>query len=377
MPKNIFSSLSREGKIFKDERYLYPEFVPERLPFRDAEIDSIAYAFQPVTKGGKPQNLFLTGMPGTGKTVCAKFVLRQLEEYSDRAKLHYINCFEFGTRASALASIANFLGSPIPRRGLATDEIYSKILDQFKAVQFVPIIILDEFDQMTKGDDGQKLLYDLLRVTEFQKNRFGLIIISNDKTLVANLDNRIRSSLSETTIEFQQYSPQQLKEILKERSEYAFAANALGKDVVNVAAAHASKLSGDARVAIESLLKAGRFAEQQHSQTVELPHLYKAFESIDNSTAMKTLKNLSSDEKSLLKIISEKGPLNSGELYKEFNSQAKSPLGERRIRELISGLEDAKLVHSELIDLGNKGKTKKLSLACGKEALLEVLKGNP
>ena len=183
--------------------------------------------------------------------------------------------------------------------------------------------------------------------------------------------------MSETTIEFQQYSPQQLKEILKERTEYAFAANALGKDVVNVAAAHASKLSGDARIAIESLLKAGRFAEQEHSSAVELSHLYKAFESIDNSTAIKSLKNLSSDEKSLLKIISEKGPLNSGDLYKEFNAKTKSPLGERRIRELISGLEESKLIHSELIDLGNKGKTKKLSLACSKGALVETLKGNP
>ncbi|MBI2470116.1 MAG: cell division control protein Cdc6, partial [Planctomycetes bacterium] len=45
-----------------------------------------------------------------------------------------------------------------------------------------------------------------------------------------------------------------------ERCEKAFSSNAVEEDAVNVAAAHSDKIGGDARVAIDILLKAGRLA---------------------------------------------------------------------------------------------------------------------
>src|SRR3989344_8670777 len=110
MPKNIFASMPAEKSVFLDERYLYPEFVPERLPHREREIDSLVYCFNPVLNGKKPLNVFLAGSTGVGKTVCAKFVLKELEGSFDRAKTLYLNCFEFNSRASVLGAIANFVG---------------------------------------------------------------------------------------------------------------------------------------------------------------------------------------------------------------------------------------------------------------------------
>ena len=74
------------NSIFKDERFLYPEFVPERLPFRDKELSDLMFCFKPASLGRKPTNIFIYGKPGTGKTVTLKFVLNELEEYSDRVK---------------------------------------------------------------------------------------------------------------------------------------------------------------------------------------------------------------------------------------------------------------------------------------------------
>ena len=143
MPKNIFEKSAAENAVFRDEKFLYPEFVPERLLRREREIESIVFAFTPVLKGKKPQNVFLAGPTGCGKTAVSKFVLKELEEYTDRAKAIYINCFEFNSRHSVLSKIANFVGSPTPRRGVATDEIYSQFLSALKKSGFVPIIILD------------------------------------------------------------------------------------------------------------------------------------------------------------------------------------------------------------------------------------------
>ncbi len=373
MKRNIFDKAEGEDRIFKDERYLYPEFVPERLSHRDSEINSLVYAFNPVAKGGKPHNVFVTGTTGTGKTVSVKYVLNELEEYSDRAKKLYLNCFEYNSRHAILAAIANFLGAPLPRRGLATDEIYSKMLEAMKKVDFFPIIILDEIDQIMNATESSNLLYDLLRVIEYQRNRFGLAIISNDPAFTAKLDSRVKSSLAEETVVFNPYTPIQIKDILKERANYAFQRSALSEEVIPVAAAHAAKRGGDARVAIEALWKAGREAERENAEKVELKHLKKAFELVDSVSALKHVKELDNNEKAVLKIIAEFSPIASGEMYEKYCASEKEPLSQRRVSEFITNLEKRNLVSAALISMGNKGKTRQISLTTSKEAVLKEL----
>jgi len=373
MPRNLFDQASSaEHPLFRQEKYLYPEFVPERLPHRDAEIDSLVYALNPLAKGGKPHNVFVCGGTGGGKSACIKFVLNQLEEHTDRAKHLYLNCFEFNSRHAILTEIANFLGEPMPRRGVATDELYTKLLHALKQATFTPIIVLDEVDQLLHEDEGQKLLYDLLRVIEYQKNRFALLIISNDRTLTARLDPRVKSSLAEETIEFNQYTPTQLKAILRERAEYAFAPGVLDEDVINVAAAHAAKLGGDARIAIECLWKAGREAERVNASKVTLDHLQKAFAAVAEQN-LKAVKFLNEHERTLLKLVAEKGTLHSGDLYQAYAKAVKEPVTERRLRDFLANLELHRLVHLTLVDLGNRGKTKEISLAVQKDSLLKAL----
>ena len=108
MPGNVFAKKIKAYEIFKDERFLYPEFVPERMPFREPEVDGLVFSLQPVLQGKKPQNVFVCGKTGTGKTATVKFVLNELQQYSDRAKGLYINCFQLNTRHSILTQISNF-----------------------------------------------------------------------------------------------------------------------------------------------------------------------------------------------------------------------------------------------------------------------------
>ncbi|HZX34110.1 MAG TPA: AAA family ATPase [archaeon] len=371
--KNIFSRASAEKSVFLDERLLYPEFVPERLPHREKHIEALAYCFEPLLKGRKPFNLFIAGPTGVGKTVCAKYVLRQLEEYSDRAKSIYLNCFEFNSRSSVLSSIANFVGAALPRRGLAVDEIFSKLLESLKKCGFTPIVVLDEVDQLLLSENSQKILYDLLRVVEYEKQRIGIAMISNEAALTARLDPRVRSSMAEQTILFEPYTPQQLKGILAERAELAFVKGALEKDVLNVAAAHAAKLGGDARIALESLLKAGRLAEKENSGTVSLKHLEQAFSSVDSASLLKGFKHLGKDEKALLKIIAENPSIHAGKIYEFYRSSDSGELKERRLRDVLIKLEKQNFISFEYVSLGNKGKTKIFSSRIPKEFLIKEL----
>ncbi len=373
MPKNVFSKFAKENLIFKDERFLYPEFVPEKLPHRDAEIDEIAFALQPVLNGGKPQNIFVLGASGTGKTVTVKKVLQQLEEFSDRAKSLYLNCFEYNTRYSILAKITNFLGYPVPRRGIATDEVYQQMLNSMKRIDFTPIIVLDEMDQLLKGEEAPKILYDLLRVSDYQKSRFGLVLISNEPGILLRLDSRVKSSLNEQRVEFNSYLPQQLKDILSERCKYAFFSGVLENEVVNVAAAFSAKNNGDARIAIESLLKAGRLAVKENSPKVLVKHLRQAFSSVESRTIQKAFPTLDKNEKIILGILCEK-PMFSGKLFEAYKKKAKKPLTERSFRSKLAYLESLSLIKSKPIEKGIHGKTRELSLAQPKNLVEEALK---
>ncbi len=359
--------------MFRDERYLYPEFIPEMLPHREKEIDSLVYCFQPVLSGKKPMNVFLTGPTGVGKTVCAKFVLRQLEESHGRAKSLYLNCFEYSSRPSVLTAIANFVGAGIPRRGLATDEIYSKLLESMRKCGFSPMVILDEVDQLLVDEQNSKLLYDLLRVVEYEKQRIGIIMISNESALTIKLEPRIRSSLAEQSITFEPYSPEQLKKILRERAEPAFEPGALESDVINVAAGHAAKLGGDCRIAIESLLKAGRIAERENKGKVTVENLKEAFGDVDAASLLKGVPHLSKDELALLKIIAENQPVNSGKIYGMYSSGENNELKERRLRDVLIALEKKNFVSVKNMSMGNKGKTKEFSSLVPKQFLLNAI----
>ncbi|MBU2476740.1 AAA family ATPase [Candidatus Micrarchaeota archaeon] len=373
MPENIFSRKKKIHEIFRDERVLYPEFLPESLPHREKEIEALSFCFKPVLLGKKPVNAVVVGSPGTGKTVSSKFVFSQLEEFSGRAKSLYVNCFEFSSRNAVLFLLANFVGAAIPRRGLATDEIYSRMLEHLKKADFIPIIVLDEADQLISKEDGSKLLYDLLRVTETEKILLGLVLISNDFDLTSSLDSRVKSSLSPESIVFEKYYPAELKDILNERAEFAFMDNVLEKDVINVAAAHSAKLGGDARIGIESLLKAGRIAEKENSDKVSLVYLRQAFSSMDSALLSKALPFLSEQEKIILELISSFNGVFSGKLYEKY-SKTKEHLELRSFRSTISKLESMNLISAPLIEVKPKGKSKFISLKIPKEALQKFLK---
>jgi cell division control protein 6 len=349
---NIFEG-SSVNEILKDERFLYPDYVPQILPFRDSEIGEMVFALKPATNGKKPTNLFLAGPPGTGKTVSSKHVLSELSEFSDRTKTIYINCFKNNSRHSILAKLTNSLGYPVPLRGISVEEIWDRFVAVIKNKKVTPVIVFDEAEQLLKNDDTKTLLYDLSRFSEQFKLFIGLIFISNDNGFLNFLDDRTRSSLCASTINFEKYSSPQLKEILKERAEFAFYNNVLDDEVIPLAAAHASK-TGDARVAIEIFLKAARLAEKENAKKINVTHVRKSFPK-DVIIKKELDENLSKQEKMILESINEKD-LSAGEIYELF----KGDFAERTLRKAISDLESKNLILTKKIQKG-KGFTRLIS----------------
>ena len=347
---NIFGSLEGEGSVFKDERALLPDYLPDSLLHRDSEIKEMALNLRAVAKGKKPENMVLIGPTGTGKTSCTRHVLKQLSEYSRRALPIYINCWELSTRHAILNKIAFSLGEIVPRRGVATDEVTDKITEFLAKEKRIPIIALDEVDRLVASQYGEdSILYDLARASEVLGAEIGVIGITNHEEFLTKLDSRIISSLSQHRLYFKSYSPSQLKDILNERAKIAFNRDSLGEEVVPLCAAIGAKRGGDARVAIAVLWKAGKLADRKGAKKVTVEMVKEASQ---EKVEHEKLQNLEPIEKKMLELL-EKKPLTSGELYEKIKGEG---VTDRTIRNYLEKLEKLNLIETEV--KADKGRTR-------------------
>ena len=312
--ENVFREVSEENIIFKDERVLMPDYLPEIMPHRENLIKEVAHSLKGATKGGRVDNLSVIGSSGTGKTCTVKFVFRQLGEYSKKVLPVYINCWEFNTRHAILSKIASSLGGFIPRRGIASDEITESIIELASKEKKALVVALDEMDRLFAGyHKEEQVLYDLSRASEIFSVYVGVIGIMNSGELLAKMDQRIKSSLAQKQLFFNPYSPLELKDILGERAKYAFFEEVLSEEVIPLCAARAAKNNGDARLAINLLWKAGKIAERENAKKVDERHVKVAFGEAEARDL--DLEKLEKNERRIIETLLKKGEVTSGELY--------------------------------------------------------------
>ncbi|MCM8785606.1 MAG: AAA family ATPase [Candidatus Omnitrophica bacterium] len=350
--ENSFS----ESKIFKNEEFLSPEFLPEFLPHREQQIKDLANNLMPASEGRNPQNTFIFGAPGIGKTAVVKFVFREFENYSG-IKTTYINCWDYKTANSVLVKIILDLGFFVQRRGWAKDEIISRLIEVLNKINKSVIICLDEVDQLILNN-GEEVLYDLLRINQYTKNKVGIVFVSNDPHVFVNVEPRIKSSLNIEEIEFKPYSLEEMKNILQERANLTF--HSIEEGAVLLSANCAIKKGGDVRVGLECLLKAGRVAEQENSEKVKVEHVKKILPKIEKVKPNIIKEKIDNIEKIILEILKEKEKFTSGELYETYCKKIEKSVTERSFRNHVNRLIQLKLIKVKK-SKGMRGQTRIIS----------------
>jgi cell division control protein 6 len=325
----------QESKIFKREEVLFPEYLPPILPHRENEIKQLAQNLLPASEKRKPQNTFIFGPPGTGKTACIKFVFREFEDYSG-IKTVYINCWDFRTSCAVFSKIILDLGFMVQRKGWARDEILLRFVEIFRKLNSGLIVCFDEVDQLE-----QEVLYDFLRIGQYVNLPIGLVLISNSPYVFQNYEPRIKSSLDIEEIEFRPYSLSEMKDILMERAKEAFFS--FDSAIVLLAANHAVKKGGDVRVGLQALLKAGKEAEKENSEKVEVEHMKKILSSVLKVKPQILEEKISETEKIILKVLGEK-ILSIKEVYDAYCKEVEKPINEKAFRNYLRHLCEIGLI---------------------------------
>ncbi|MBD3390175.1 AAA family ATPase [Candidatus Micrarchaeota archaeon] len=344
---NIFRQLGDGGKIFKNEGAFAPEYIPEDIVKRESEIKELAFALRPISENRRPQSIVIYGAPGTGKTCTVKHVLGQLTEYTSRCFSVYLNCWNYPSRFSILSRLAEEVGIFIPRRGVAVDEVRAELVGALKHAKKVPVVVLDEADVV--ADEEQEIFYDLLRMKENDGIDVGVIAITNRGDVLSQLDDRVRSSLLQSFMEFKRYSPAELKEIVRERARIGLFPGAYTEEVVGMCSGFGAKNGGDARVALNLLWLAGRSAEKDARDEITVDDVEAVKGSVLGSLKKEKIESLDGLDKQIVEIIRGAGEdgIKSGEIY------SKVERNERTVRMRLGKLESMGLV--EAVFLGGGG----------------------
>ncbi len=338
--------------IYKNEEILSPEYLPDLLPHRETQVQLIADNIKPASVGRKPQSMFIFGKPGIGKTASTRFVFRNFEEYSGRVKTIYINTWDYNTSNAILTKIVHDLGFFIPRRGVSKNEVMEKLTEALRRTKKSLIVCLDEVDQLIQRDE--KALYDLLRMNQYVENPVGLIMISNYKDVLADLDPRIRSSLDVEEIEFKSYTLNEMKSILNERCKHAFRLGAVEEGVILLCANHAVTRGGDVRLGLECLRKAAKISEKENSSKLKVAYVRQIMKDVKQAKLRIMKDNLKEVDKNVLGLLSEKEAL-STELHDKYIKQF-GQVSQNTFRKHIKYLEDIGMIKIRESRRGTRGR---------------------
>lgn len=313
-----------EDAIVYNELPLTEALIPTRLFHREGQLRELERCLRPVLHNRIPENIFLVGSTGTGKTIVARWML---ESYFGERSV-YINCWKYRSTHDVLKEILLGLGLMIHGREKTSDLIkkLERVLKNRKI-----IVCLDEVDQLKESS----ILYVLAR------NACGLILISNHIYSLMSLDSRIRSSLALTEIRFPEYKPEEMYDILKDRVKYSFRSGTLKDELIKVAAIISK---GDARVALETLRRAGRKAEDKGLKKVTIKEIKEASREAKKLKKSYILSKLNEHQQVIYEILEKKTQMASGMLYKEYCRLVSKPVGARAYRNYMKKMVDLGLV---------------------------------
>jgi len=270
---NYTTHTTNTTTLLRNPQKLSYSYFPDPVG-RQAECNRLRTCLQPLTKNQPPQDCWLHGPVGTGKTTCARHVLNDLDQ-SAKIDTTYVNCKEHNSMQALLTEIVSGADLFTPRRGWSTDE---KLQQLRSMLETNLVVALDEFDCLDNPGD---VAYRLKTCADQHRQYLALVCLSTTPPDQVGMSNRGLSRLEYHGIEFEPYTKQELEEILTDRAQDAFCDGAVSPDALLLIADRVANQietgRGDVRRALTLLRCAGQRAEREGASTVTEAHVESCF----------------------------------------------------------------------------------------------------
>ena len=341
---SLFTNLLKEGEsLFRDTVPLDFDYIPKVLKYREAPQRQFASAIKPLLADRSGRNLFVHGAPGVGKTVACRHVLKELEEETDAVIPFYINCWKHNTPYKMLLEMCSQLGIR-----LITSQKTPELFDKLKAIvnRKKAVVVFDEIDKADVVDMLYMVLEDIYKKSIF--------LITNYRSKVQEMDERIASRLNPELVEFLPYSAQETRGILEERMHYAFVPGVWDADAFALVAEHTAK-AGDIRQGLFLMRESGTLAEEKASRRITGEHVRAAI-SKATQFSVNAYASLDDELKSILALVNAHRGLKMGELFQEYLAKG-GTISYRSFTRKIEQLEKGRFVATERVAGGREGNT--------------------
>lgn len=396
---NYFESV---GSIFADKDLLRIETVPEsddRIIGRSDQLTELAGELGSAIEGQKPNNVFIFGKPGVGKSMCAKFLGRQLVKRGKQNGVSigvaYVDCMQNSSetqvivRAGEIVNDRETTGTYFPSGGVSRSRLYDRLWRTFDDLYDVGIIILDEIDKL---ESPNETLGTLSRAGESEKLstcHLGVVGISNKARFRQRLNSEVKSSLTQNELVFPPYNIDELFSILKARRD-AFNREILPEnetaldEIFATAAKFAAQEYGDARQAIDILRKTGEIAERDGADELTTSHIERALHKAEEDKLVKMMQTQPVQSQYVMQSVAlttkNAAPgddVKSHDVYAKYEQITQyaeaNTLSWRRVRDLLDELEDLDVLNQRRKGAGKgKGTYRAIYIADAPDTVLKA-----
>lgn len=340
----VFDDFLKQGEsLFKDPVALDYDFIPKLVPFRETQQRFIAESMKPLFSKRNGKNIMIHGPPGIGKTVAVKHLLKELEEKSDEIIPIYINCWQKNTTFKILMEICDQVGYKFTHNK-KTDDLF-KIIEEYLNKDSA-VFVFDEVDKLEDEDFLYMILEKVYRKT--------IILITNYKEWIINLDERIKSRLTPELIEFKKYGPNEIKGILSQRLKYALVDGALEGEAFDLIV-DKTIMTGDIRQGLYMIREAANIAENKSKKKIDAEDSRKAIKKLEEFTIKKT-DDLQTEERVILNLIKSNPGKKIGDLFDIYLANGGTGVY-KTFQRKIKKLSDNKFLHVKKVTGGKEGTT--------------------
>ncbi|KAM8713011.1 hypothetical protein ACLKA7_013343 [Drosophila subpalustris] len=286
---------------------LHVSVVPKSLPCREKEFDNI-YSFLE----GKIQDqcggcIYVSGVPGTGKTATVTGVIRSLQRLVGEDKLPAFDFLEInGMRLTEPRQAYVQIYKQLTGKTVSWEHAHSLLEKRFTTPalrRVTTVLLVDELDILCNR--RQDVVYNLLDWPTKSAARLVVVTIANTMDLPERLlMGKVTSRLGLTRLTFQPYTHKQLQEIVTARLA---GSEAFKGEAVQLVARKVAAVSGDARRALDICRRATEIAdtagEQGSVKCVNMLHVQQALAEMIASAKVQAIKNCSRLEQIFLQAV--------------------------------------------------------------------------
>ncbi|KAH9257065.1 hypothetical protein BASA81_004886 [Batrachochytrium salamandrivorans] len=282
------------------------------LPCRKRERDRIRlFMERGITNHGSKLGLYISGLPGSGKTFTVRQVVSSLYELGLEFDFLEINGLKVNSGDEVFHVLArHFLPTTVhqqkPRHSSSNMKMELDAYFRSKPIDGQPshkptVLLIDEMDQLVEEDD---VLFQLFNFAQHGNAGLIIVAIANTLDLSDQVMAKIRSRLGEDKISFASYGKEDIEQILLDR---VVDCNVFERDAISFCALKTASTSGDIRRAMRACNKALEYVEDEGNGLVTVSHITQAWMELETGSITKAIRFLSPLEKLVLISVSKLG----------------------------------------------------------------------